>query len=89
MTAYNCPVEMVSLCSLTGELTPVRFRCEEADHTVCVFRVSEVISTREISHVGAEAMIFLCRADAENREHLMELKYSYRTHRWVLFRMIH
>jgi hypothetical protein len=51
--------------------------------------VQEVISIREIEHVGVEACIFLCRARVHDRDWKFELKYTFRTHSWCMLRRIH
>ena len=88
MDAMNRPVEMISVCSATGEVTPVRFRFEVEDRSLHTVQITEVVSVKPVTYVGIEAMVFLCRTRLNGLEHLMELKYTVPTHRWVLFRVI-
>ncbi|MBQ6799397.1 MAG: hypothetical protein IJP11_09185 [Oscillospiraceae bacterium] len=88
MEGTNYPVEMISVCNAEGNLTPIRFRYELEDQSVRTVQIAEVISMRNISHVGSETMVFLCRASMEGESCLVELKYSIRTHRWKMFRTI-
>lgn len=89
MDAKNYPVEMISVCSTDGNLMPVRFRFETEDRSVRTVQISEVVCTKEISYVGIEAIIYVCKAKMEEFERLLELKYTIRTHRWALFRVIY
>lgn len=88
MEQKNRPVEMISICSTEGRILPVRFRFEAEDRSIRTVRISEVVSTKEISYVGIEAILYVCKAQMEELERLLELKYTVRTHRWVLFRVI-
>ena len=89
MEEKNRPVEMISVCSTEGRILPVRFRFETADRAIRTVRISEVVSIKEVSYVGIEALVYVCKADMDERERLLELKYTVRTHRWVLFRVIY
>lgn len=89
MSNRNVPVQMISHCAADGELKPLRFRFEDAAHMLHTVHISEVIDSRKIEYVGIEAFIYLCRAVIENTERMFELKYTVRTHKWVLFREVY
>ena len=89
MEKKNCPVDMIALCSTDGSLLPIRFRVETEEHTVQTVQISEVVCTKQISYVGCEAMIYVCKAIMGEFERLLELKYSIKHHRWSLFRVIY
>ncbi|MEA4965575.1 MAG: hypothetical protein VB055_07125 [Oscillospiraceae bacterium] len=89
MEQRNRPVEMLSVCSPDGMLRPVRFRYEGEDHAVRTVQISEIVCKNEISYVGIEAIIYVCKAQIEELERLFELKYTVQTHRWVLFQVIY
>ena len=89
MDAKNYPIEMISVCGIDGNLMPVRFRYEAEDRSVRTVQISEVVCTKEIHYVGIEAIIYVCKAKMEEFERLLELKYTIRTHRWALFRVIY
>jgi hypothetical protein len=84
----NLPVQMLAVCGADGALRPVRFRFEDGDRALRTVRIDQVLSSREIQYVGVEALSFLCRAVLGDREHIFELRYTLRTHRWVLQRVI-
>ena len=67
----------------------LRFRLEDAAHRLHTVSVKQVVSVKEVQYVGIEALIYLCRADFGGRERLFELRYTVRSHRWVLLRMVY
>lgn len=79
-----CPIDVISICSADGQIRPLRFRMEDESHQLIRVDVEEVISTRQIQYVGIESYTFLCRALADGRSLLVELKYYIRTHTWCL-----
>ena len=80
------PVDVISVCSASGEIKPLRLRVADDRQELFRIDIEEILSTKEISYVGAEATIFLCRAKAWERKWLVELKYSMRSHTWYLLR---
>lgn len=80
----NCPVDVISVCNTEGEIRPLRFQLEDEEHQLLRVNIQEVVSVREIQHVGVEAHIFLCRARVHDREWTFELKYTFRSHTWRL-----
>lgn len=88
MEQKNRPVDVISVCSASGQIRPLRLRLEEAQQTVRV-DIQEVVSTRQITYVGIEAEIFLCRATVWGREWLFELKYMFRSHMWWILGRVH
>jgi len=89
MTRTNVPVEMLSCCGADGELRPLRFRFEAPDHLLHTVNITEQVDSRKVAYVGLEAFVYLCRAKMDGAEKLFELKYTVRTHRWVLFREVY
>lgn len=83
MDHFIRPVDVISLCSTTGALKPLRVRLEEEEQFIRM-DIQEVIHEKEITYVGAEAKIFLCRAMLQERECMVELKYTIRSHTWTL-----
>jgi len=83
-----CPVDVISLCSASGEIRPLRLRMEDEAHQLLRIDIEEIISTREVQYVGIEATIYLCRATVRDRQWLFELRYTIRTHSWCLLRKV-
>ena len=89
MEPRNSPVDVISVCSASGDIRPLRFRMEDEQHQLLRIDIDEVISVKEIQYVGIEAHIFLCRATVREKEWLFELKYTIRTHTWCLQRKVY
>lgn len=81
-----CPVDVIAIHSADGTMRPIRFRVENEEHAHLRVDIEEVIKTTEISYVGAEATVFVCRAKMGNRSILLELKYKLRSHSWYLLK---
>lgn len=84
-----CPVDVISLCSASGEIRPLRVRLEDEAHQLLRVDIQEIVSIREVQYVGIEATIYLCRAMVEQKEWLFELRYTIRTHSWCLLRKVY
>lgn len=79
-----CPVDVISVCSASGEIRPLRLRLEDEEHQLLRIDIDEVVSVKEVPYVGVEATIFLCRATVWEKKWLFQLKYTIRTHTWSL-----
>lgn len=88
MQQNRCPIDVISVCSASGEIRPLRFRMEDEDHQLLCVNIDEVISSKHIQYVGIEAQIFLCRATVKGKQWLFELKYTIRSHNWCLHRKV-
>lgn len=86
---YHCPVDVISVCSASGDLRPLRFRMEDENHRLLRIHIDEVVSSREIQYAGIEAYIFLCKATVDGKQWLFELKYTIRSHCWCLVRRVY
>ena len=82
------PVDVISVCSASGEIRPLRLRMEDEAHGLLRVDIDEVINIRQVQYVGIEATIFLCRATVRNERWIFELKYTIRTHTWCLMRKV-
>ncbi len=82
MEQRMCPVDVISVCSASGEIRPLRLRIEDETHQLLRINIEQILSVEEVRHVGAEAHIFLCRATVWNRTWTFELKYTIRNHTW-------
>ena len=88
MESHKCPVDVISICSASGDIRPLRMRMEDEQHQLLRIDIDEVISVKEVQYVGIEAQIFLCRATVREKKWLFELKYTIRTHTWCLHRRV-
>lgn len=89
MRETNIPVDVICVCSAGGEIRPLRFRLEQADHSLQRIDIDEIVSTTQVQHTGVESQIYRCRAVVENQVWMFDLKYFIRSHRWCLFRKIY
>lgn len=89
MELCNLPVKVLSVCDAGGEITPIRFRLETTDHQLHTIHITQVVSRQAVQYVGIEAFVYLCKAVMEERERLFELRYTVRSHKWVLQRLVY
>ena len=89
MEQKNYPVDVISVCSASGDIRPLRLRLEDGRHELLRIDIDEVISMKPVQFVGIEAQIFLCRATVEGKKWLFELKYTIRTHTWCFLRRVY
>lgn len=82
MKQNNQPVDVISVCSADGQIKPLRLRLKDEQDQLVRIDIEEILSTKQITYVGIEAQIFLCRAKVWGREWLFELKYLFRSHIW-------
>ncbi|MBQ8768087.1 MAG: hypothetical protein IJZ15_00320 [Oscillospiraceae bacterium] len=85
----NQPVDVISVCSASGDIRPLRLRMEDEQHQLLRVDIDEIISVRPVQFVGIEAQIFLCKAKVAGKQWLFELKYTIRTHSWCFFRRVY
>ncbi len=89
MEQTRCPVDVISMCSASGEIRPLRIRMEDEEHSLLRIDIEEILSVKNIQYVGIEATVFLCRATVREKRWLFELKYTIRTHSWCLIRKVY
>lgn len=83
------PVDVISICSASGDIRPLRLRMEDENHQLLRVDIDEILSCKEVQFVGIEAKIFLCRATVQGKRWLFELRYTIRTHSWCLLRRVY
>ena len=89
MDSSLCPVDVISLCSVDGEIRPLRLRiCSDQEEAMRI-QILDSVKIKEIPYAGVEAHIFRCRGRAGEREMVFDLKYNFRSHSWCLLRRLH
>lgn len=88
MNALNKPVEMISVCSPEGAMSPARFRITAEDGEVLTVHIRQIRKSEEIPYLGIETFRFVCTALVGERERSFELRYRVQDHRWVLWRFL-
>lgn len=89
MEQTMCPVDVISVCSAEGEIRPLRLRMVDGAQQMRRVDIEEVVKVKEIPYTGVEAHVFLCRARSAEREIMLELKYTFRSHTWCLLRRVY
>lgn len=89
MDVHITKVEMISVCSYDGKLSPLRFRFEDADQYLQTVSVTKILDRREMTYVNVEYFLFICKGVMQERERLFELRYAVTSHKWELFRIIY
>ena len=77
-------MDVIAVCNADGQIRPLRFRLEDGNRGIFRINVDEVVSVKDIQHVGVEAQVFVCRARVWDRPWVLELKYLFRSHTWKL-----
>ena len=88
MQCNRKPIDVICVCSASGEIRPLRFRMEDEEHQLLTVDVDEVVGSKEIQYAGIEAHIFLCWVTVRAKRWLVELKYTIRSHSWCLHRKV-
>lgn len=84
----NIPIQMISVCSTVGELTPMRFRFENEEHVLETVNVDNVHSHKDISFNGIREIQYVCSACLNNMERIFILKYNIESHKWIMFKIL-
>ena len=79
-------VDMIFLCGADGSVRPLRFRIEDECGARTFVEVEKILKIKEITYVGMEAYIYICRTRVKERQQLAELKYDIRRHIWRLLK---
>ena len=87
-TLRDIPIQLISSCNTLGELTPLRFRYEDAEHQLSTIQIDQILSTKSISYSGIHEIIFTCTAHMNQVAHIFELKYNIAGHKWRIFRLL-
>ena len=53
-----CPVDVIAMCSASGEIRPLRLRMEDEAHQLLRVDIEEIVNIRQVQYVGIEATIF-------------------------------
>lgn len=79
-------MDVIAVCNADGQIRPLRFRLEDGSRGIFRVNVDEVVSVKDIQHVGVEAQVFVCKSIFCGKELTFELKYMIRSHSWRLNR---
>lgn len=85
----NIPVQLVSVFSTLGDITPRWFRYEEEDLGIVRVDIGEIIAVKEINFVGIKMLQYICKARINQQDRMFELRYEINSHRWTFHQMIY
>lgn len=83
------PVEMICSCDRQGRVRPLRFRFADAAQMLHVVQITEIVYEKPTEYVGVAAIVYGCRAQMGERQHLFELRYTIRAMTWALVRILY
>jgi len=84
----NTPIQLDSVCSTQGMITPRWFRFEDEEHSIHTVKIEKIFSHKEINFVGIRMLQFICGARIGEQEKIFELRYHVATHKWTLFQIL-
>ena len=78
------PIDVMSVCTADGEITPLRFRIETEEQGLLRVDIAQIVSRKNICCAGIESKSYLCKVQEGDFMRMYELRYSIRSHRWSL-----
>ncbi|MDO4478770.1 MAG: hypothetical protein Q4B73_07015 [Lachnospiraceae bacterium] len=82
--SHHIPIQIISVCSTKGDMTPLRFRFEDDRHELHTVTISRILSTKATAYGGVHCLQFTCLAPVGDRERQLTLRYNVLSHTWVL-----
>lgn len=80
----NQCVDVISVCNSQGDIMPLRLQLLDDAQQLVRVHIRQAKREQEITHVGAEAVIFRCWARVHERDLHFRLKYTFRSHVWQI-----
>ena len=84
----NIPIQMFSICSTVGDITPVRFRFESEEHLIETIHIDNILSLKESGYNGIRELHYTCEAVIYGDAKYFIITYNIATHKWRLFKML-
>jgi len=82
-------VDVIGVFGADGSLRPLRIQFQDDNRQMIRVNIESVMKCENVKVVGAEAIIYLCKANIWGNKCVFELKYSIRSHNWSLLRRLH
>lgn len=80
----NRAVDVISVCHANGEIHPLRLQMLDDTQQLLRLHITDARRIQQIECVGAEAVVFQCRARVYGQDLQFRLKFTYRSHTWHL-----
>ena len=77
------PIEMISMTTTQGDITPIRFRYETPEHELIVVHVDDIHGRKEMTIGKGGSIIYTCSSTIEDTRVMYELRYEIGTHKWI------
>lgn len=79
-------IEVIRWFDKSGDITPIKFKYENADGENEVIKVDKVITKTDERLCGNKAIIFDCQSVIDGLERRYQLKFFIEEHRWLLWK---
>ncbi len=79
----NYPIQMFSVTSTLGDITPLRFRYENSEHEIITVNVDEIHAKREMTIGKGGSLIFTCASALDDLKMLYQVRYEIGSHKWI------
>lgn len=84
----NIPIQLISCFSTMGDITPIRFRIENEDHSIETIKIERILAHKDVSFNGIKEIQYTCQATIGEQTKLFTIHYNISSHRWRLFRIL-
>ena len=88
MDGQMYPIQLISVTSTLGDITPMRFRYESPEHELITVKVDEVHARKEMSIGMGGSIIYTCASEIDGQMILYELRYEIGSHKWIFIRRL-
>lgn len=80
-------IEMVAWTDINGKINPVQFKIANADESISVIKIDKVLTIEKERLAGNNMLIYKCQSVIKGSERLYEIKYSFDTCKWMLWKL--
>ena len=87
-TEANYPIQLISVTSTRGDITPMRFRYENGDHEIITVSVDEVHAKKEMTIGKGGSIIYTCATITDDKRMLYQIRYEIGTHKWIFMKRL-
>ena len=84
----NYPIQMFSVTSTLGDITPLRFRYENSEHEIITVNVDEIHAKKEMTIGKGGSIIYTCASLLDETKMLYQLRYEIGTHKWIFMKKL-
>ena len=89
MELKNIPVEIISKFNTVGDIVPLRMRIENEEHQLVVATITDILYSTENNYAGIKTFDYGCKVTIDDKERLLELRYSIASHKWSIRKVVY